>query len=62
MLGNLFEQRAISYQTIWASGDDIEVGTQSATLINQDTAFKINAIFSAVALISDTISTLPLDA
>jgi len=62
MLRNLFEQRSISYQTIWGSGDDMEVGTQSGTVINQDTAFRVNAIFSAVALISDTVSTLPLDA
>ncbi len=62
MLRNLFEQRAVSYQTIWGAGDDIEIGTQSATLINHDTAFKVNAIFSAISLISDTVSTLPLDA
>jgi len=62
MLRNLFESRAISYQTLFASGDDIETGNQSSTLINGDTAFKVNAIFSAVSLISDTVSTLPLDA
>lgn len=62
MFGNLFEKRAISYQTLFASGDDIELGTQSGTLINSDTAFRVNAIFSAIALISDTVSTLPMDA
>jgi HK97 family phage portal protein len=61
MLRELFESRAISFQTIWGAGDDLELGTQSATLINGETAFKVNAIFSAVALISDTISTLPVD-
>ena len=62
MFGNLFEKRAISYQTLFASGDDIELGNQSGTLINTDTAFRVNAIFSAIALISDTVSTLPMDA
>jgi len=63
MLGSFFsEQRGISYQSLFASGDDLEIGTQAGTLINSETAFQVNAIFSAVSLISDTISTLPLDA
>jgi HK97 family phage portal protein len=62
MLRDLFEKRAISYQTMFASGDDIDFASASATKINSETAFRINAIFSAVSLISDTISTLPLDA
>jgi HK97 family phage portal protein len=62
MLGNLFESRAVSFQSIWASGDDLEIGTQAGTLVNSETAFKVNAILSAVSLISDTISTLPLSA
>lgn len=55
------ESRAVSFQTIWGSGGDVELATQSGTLINADTAFKVNAVFSAVSLISDTISTLPVD-
>ena len=62
MLGNLFEKRAISYQTIWGSGDDFDLGSQAGPLINSETAFHINPVFSAISLISDTISTLPLDA
>jgi HK97 family phage portal protein len=61
MLNNLFEQRAISFQTIWGTGGDIEVLNQSGTNVNSETVFKVNAIFSAVSLISDTISTLPVD-
>lgn len=61
MLNNLFEQRAISFQTVWANGGDIELASQSGTAVNADTVFKVNAIFSAISLISDTISTLPLD-
>jgi HK97 family phage portal protein len=61
MLNNLFEQRAISFQTIWGTGGDIEILNQSGTVINPETVFRVNAIFSAVSLISDTISTLPVD-
>ena len=64
MLNNLFydgEERAISFQTVWGSGDFLELESQSATVVNQETVFTVNAIFSAVSLISDTISTLPVD-
>lgn len=64
MLGDLFyngEERALSFQTIWGSGDFLELENESGTVVNQETAFQVNAIFSAVSLISDTISTLPVD-
>jgi HK97 family phage portal protein len=61
MLNNLFESRAISFQTIWGTGGDIEILNQAGTVVNPETVFKVNAIFSAVSLISDTISTLPVD-
>lgn len=61
MLGGLFEQRAISFQTLWGSGEDIVAGTQAGTIVDQNSVFKVNAIFSAVSLISDTIATLPVD-
>jgi HK97 family phage portal protein len=61
MLGGLFEQRAISPLTLWGAGDDVLAGTQSSAVVNQDTVFKVSAIFSAVSLISDTVSTLPVD-
>ena len=62
MFDRLFQQRAISYQTIFESGDDIVFGNYSGTYINSDTVFQVNAVFSAISLIADTISTLPLDA
>lgn len=62
MLGRLTEQRAISFQTVWGSGADIEQLNPAGVNINQQTAFEIVAFFSAVSLISDTISTLPVDA
>jgi HK97 family phage portal protein len=61
VLNNLFEQRGISFQTIWGGGNDLDVMNQSGTNVNNDTVFKVNAIYSAVSLISDTISTLPID-
>jgi HK97 family phage portal protein len=62
MLRNLFETRAINFQTLWGAGNEVELTNQSGTFINQDTVFKVNAVFSAISLISDTISTLPVDA
>ena len=65
-MANLFDRllnrRSLSYQTLWGSGDEISFGNQSGTSVTQDTAFKVNAIYSAVSLIADTISTLPVDA
>lgn len=58
----LFNRRAISYQSIWGAGDDFNSLTSlSATSVNSETAFQVNAIYGAVSLISDTISTLPVD-
>lgn len=62
MLNNLFEKRAISFQTIWGSGDFADVQSLSGTVITNDTVLQLNAVYSAVSLISDTISTLPIDA
>lgn len=62
MLNKLFEKRAISFQTVWGSGDFVDVQSQSGTVVNSDTAMQLNAVFAAVSLISDTISTLPIDA
>lgn len=62
MLNNLFDRRALSFQTIWGSGDFIEATSLSNVRIDSQTALQINAVFGAVSLISDTISTLPVDA
>ena len=55
------EERAVSFQSIWSTGGDIDIATKSGTMVNSDTFFQVNAIFSAVSLISDTIATLPVD-
>ena len=61
-MDRLLNRRSISYQTLWGSGEDVVIGTQAGTYVTPDTVFKVNAIYSAVSLIADTISTLPLDA
>ena len=65
MLGNLTggnrEERAISFQSIWGSGDSFAFTTEAGTNIDQTQAMKINAFYACVLLISDTISTLPVD-
>jgi HK97 family phage portal protein len=61
VLNRLFEERAISFQTVFEAGDDISFGNLSDTAIDSKTVFQVNAVFSAVSLIADTISTLPLD-
>lgn len=61
MFERLFESRAVSYQSIWASGDSVEFGQLSGTNITSESVFQVNAVYSAVSLIADTISTLPID-
>jgi HK97 family phage portal protein len=56
------EDRAISFQTVWGMGGDVVLGNNSNTMVNGKTAFSLIPVFSAVSLISDTISTLPVDA
>jgi HK97 family phage portal protein len=62
MLNRLFTTRSVSYQSIFSQGGDFSTESQSGTTINGNTAYEIVAFFAAVSLISDTISTLPVDA
>ncbi len=55
------EDRAISFQTVWGSGSDLDIVNPSGVNINANTAFEVVAFWSAVSLISDTIATLPVD-
>ena len=67
MLGNLFggqpmEERNLSYQQVWGSGIDVSgFATWAGTVVNQKNALEIGAAYACVRLLSDTISTLPLD-
>lgn len=62
MLENLWSRRAISYQSIFEAGDDIAIGNLAGTNVTETSVFQINAVYRAVSLIADTISTLPIDA
>ena len=63
MLNNLFkrEERALSYQSLFASGADFDQRTNAGTVVNQETALKIGTVYACVRLYADTISTLPVD-
>lgn len=65
-LGKLFgesrETRAITYQTLWgAAADLVARNTWSGTVVTQDTAMRLGTLYSAVRLLTDTVSTLPVD-
>ena len=62
MLGNLFENRSVSFQSIWGSGEVWQLDTSAGQLMNTQKSLEISAFFSAVSLISDTLATLPIDA
>ena len=63
MLRNLGggENRAISFQTIWGSGDLTSFETQAGSFIDYTTVMGINSVWACVSLIADTISALPVD-
>jgi HK97 family phage portal protein len=64
MLGSLLrprEERAVSFQTIFASGGNLAQQTYAGTVITYDTSLKIGAVYACVRLLADTISTLPVD-
>jgi HK97 family phage portal protein len=61
VFNRLWEDRAISFQTIFETGDDVGFGTQAGTSVDEGNALSIAAVNSAVSLIADTISTLPVD-
>jgi HK97 family phage portal protein len=61
VFNRLWEERAISFQTIFESGDDFSFGSNAGVLVDESNALNIAAVHSAVSLIADTISTLPVD-
>ena len=63
MLGRLFnnEERAISFQSIWGAGDSVAFTTTAGVGIDETNSMRIGAFYTCVLLISDTISTLPVD-
>lgn len=61
VFNRFFEERAISFQTVFESGDDIVFGSLADTNVTSDTVWQISAVTSAVNLITGTIATLPVD-
>lgn len=67
MLARLFggqpiEERDLSYQQIFGSGIDVTgMATWSGVAINQKNALQVGAAYACVRLLSDTISSLPVD-
>jgi len=55
------EQRAISYQSLFLSDQTFGQSSLAGVPMNQTAAMKIGVVYSAVRLIADTVSTLPLD-
>ena len=65
MLSRLFdsrgEQRAVSFQSLFAAGDGFQFTTNSGTVVTQEDSLKIGTVYACVRLIADSISTLPVD-
>jgi HK97 family phage portal protein len=55
------EQRAITYQSLFLSDQTFSQSSLAGVAMNQTAAMKIGVVYSAVRLIADTVSTLPLD-
>ena len=55
------EERAVSFQSLFAMGDGYSMTTNAGTVVTQIDSLKIEAVYACVRLISDSISTLPVD-
>lgn len=60
MLGNLFERRG-TFQSLWGSGALFDRSSYSGVTVTEETSLRLSAVYACVRLISDTISTLPVD-
>jgi len=60
MLGRLFEKRG-AFQELWGSGALFERPSPSGVQVTQSESLRLSAVYACVRLISDTISTLPVD-
>lgn len=61
-LESLFpERRAVSFQSLWGSGDSWGQSTWSGASVTYNTAFMLSTTYGAVRLITDTVSTFPVD-
>jgi HK97 family phage portal protein len=55
------EERAISFQSLFALGDGYTFTTNSGTFVTQEDSLKIGSVYACVRLIADTIASLPID-
>jgi HK97 family phage portal protein len=61
VLSRLFEKRNVSYQSVWGSGGGWGDQTLAGTSVDQSTALRLGAVYACTRLLSDTLSTLPVD-
>ena len=62
LLGNRSENRSLSFQDIWGRGLDMtSARTASGEVVTYDTALTLSAVYAAIRLLSDNVSTLNLD-
>jgi len=62
VLNNLFERRGSSaFQNLFAAGALTDRPALSGVHVDQETALRLSAVYASVRLISDTLSTLPID-
>jgi HK97 family phage portal protein len=59
--GGAEEERAVSFQSLFALGDGYTFTTNSGVYVTQEDSLKIGAVYSCVRLIADTIASLPVD-
>ena len=61
LLGNQTERRELTFSDIWKRGLDTTQRTTSGETVDYDSALTISAVFGAIRLLSDSVSTLDLD-
>ncbi len=63
LLGNLTEERSLSFQDIWGRGlNQTTSGNASGMTVDYDTSFGLTAVYAAIRLLSDTVANLDLSA
>ena len=62
ILGGPVEQRRLTFSEMWGRGlDASSASTSSGEVVDYDSALTLSAVYAAIRILSDTISTLPLD-
>lgn len=60
--GRSDESRSMSFQDVWGMGYDMSgLATKSGKPVNADTAMTVSAVYGSVRILSENISTLPID-